>query len=310
VDDEQQREWREEVARAGLDVTPVLDRRYFRSIYFREPGGVLFEIATDSPGFAIDEDPERLGEELKLPPWLESRRRVLEEVLPPLKPPRVDQEAGPEERKLGFEHRFVAGGDVGTSPTLLLLHGTGGDETDLIPLGDELAPGVNLLSPRGKVLEDGMPRFFRRLAEGVFDEEDLKFRTGELADFVEEASGRYGFDPRNIFAVGFSNGANIAGSLLLSNPGLLRGAVLFRPMVPFVPETMPDLSGKPVLIGAGTQDQLIPREDTEGLADLLREAGAEVELRWQPSGHGLEYEEVDAAKGWLGRVLKGRKGAA
>jgi phospholipase/carboxylesterase/glyoxalase family protein len=173
---------------------------------------------------------------------------------------------------------------VGTSPTLLLLHGTGGDETDLIPLGDELASGVNLLSPRGKVLEHGMPRFFRRLAEGVFDEEDLKLRTGELADFIEEASGRYGFDPGNIFAVGFSNGANIAGSLLLSNPGLLRGAVLFRPMVPL--------------------------GDTERLAELLREAGAEVELRWQPGGHGLEYEEVDAAKGWLGRVLEGRKGAA
>ena len=310
ADEKQQREWREEVARAGLDVTPVLDRQYFRSIYFREPGGVLFEIATDPPGFAIDEDPERLGEDLKLPPWLESRRRVLEEVLPPLKPPRLDQEAPPEERKLGFEHRFIAGEDVGTSPTLLLLHGTGGDETDLIPLGDELASGVNLLSPRGKVLEHGMPRFFRRLAEGVFDEEDLKFRTGELADFTEEASGRYGFDPGNIFAVGFSNGANIAGSLLLSNPGLLRGAVLFRPMVPFVPETTPDLSGKPVFIGAGTRDQLVPREDTERLAELLREAGAEVELRWQPGGHGLEYEEVDAAKGWLGRVLEERKGAA
>jgi phospholipase/carboxylesterase/glyoxalase family protein len=211
--------------------------------------------------------------------------------------------------ELGFTHRFVPGED-GYGATLLLLHGTGGDENDLLPLGKELAPGVAILSPRGKVSEHGMPRFFRRLAEGVFDEEDLKLRTRELASFVEEASGRYRLDPGRVFAVGFSNGANIAASLLLSNPGLLRGAVLFRPMVPFEPEEPPDLSGVPIFVGAGEMDQIVPRENTERLVELLKEAGAEVSLRWQPGGHGLEMDEVQEARGWLGRVLEGQEGAA
>jgi glyoxalase family protein len=299
--EEEQLEWRREIAGRGLDVTPVLDRNYFRSIYFREPGGVLFEIATDSPGFAVDEDPEHLGEELKLPPSLERRRRQLEEVLPPL---RLSRSGEPvvEQKKLDFEHRFVPGRDE-SAPTILLLHGTGGDENDLIPLGSELAPRANLLSPRGKVLEHGMPRFFRRLAEGVFDEEDLKFRTEELAGFVEEAAGRYGLDPNNLFAVGFSNGANIAASLLLMRPGLLSGAVLFRPMVPFEPEELPDLSGVPVYLGAGEMDQIVPRENTGRLAELLERAGAEVSLNWRPGGHGLEMAEVREAREWLSRKM-------
>jgi phospholipase/carboxylesterase len=211
--------------------------------------------------------------------------------------------------ELGFTHRFVPGED-GSGTTLLLLHGTGGDENDLLPLGKELASGAAILSPRGRVSEHGMPRFFRRLAEGVFDEEDLKLRTRELAGFVEEASGRYGFDPGGVFAVGFSNGANIAASLLFSNPGLLRGAVLFRPMVPFEPEELPDLSGIPVFVGAGEMDQIVPRGDTERLSELLKEAGAEVSLRWQPGGHSLEMNEVGEAREWLGGAIKGQEGAA
>src|SRR5437588_9417037 len=147
-----------------------------------------------------------------------------------------------------FIHEFVPGS---SERTLLLLHGTGGNERDLIPLGHELDPGAALLSPRGKVLEHGMPRFFRRLAEGVFDLEDLTRRTHELADFVADAATRYGFDPRNVIAVGFSNGANIAASLLLLRPETLAAAVLFRPMIPLVPETLPDLSRVPVFIAAG-----------------------------------------------------------
>jgi predicted esterase len=211
--------------------------------------------------------------------------------------------------ELGFTHRFVPGEDS-SGMTLLLLHGTGADENDLLPLGKELAPGAAILSPRGRVLEYGMPRFFKRLAEGVFDEEDLKLRTRELAAFVEGASGRYGFDPGRVFAVGFSNGANIAASLLLSNPGLLHGAILFRPMVPFEPAELPGLSGIPVFIGAGEVDRIVPRENTERLAELLREAGAEVSLRWQPGGHGLEMNEVGEAKKWLGLVLEDQEGAA
>ena len=146
---------------------------------------------------------------------------------------------------LGFAHRFLPGEDD-SGVTLLVLHGTGGTEDDLIPLARELAPTAAILSPRGKVSEFGAPRFFRRLAEGVFDHEDLVFRTHELAEFVEAASEEYGFDRDKLVATGYSNGANIAGSLILLHPGLLRAAVLFRAMVPFEPEVMPDLSRMPV----------------------------------------------------------------
>jgi phospholipase/carboxylesterase/glyoxalase family protein len=206
------------------------------------------------------------------------------------------------EELAGFKHRFAAGnGQEG--PTLLLLHGTGGNENDLLPLGRELLPGANLLSPRGKVLEHGMPRFFRRLAEGVFDEEDLKLRTEELTGFVEEASERYGFDPGELFAVGFSNGANIAASLLLSRPEALRGAVLLRPMVPFEPEEAPDLSGVSIFVAAGELDHLVPKENTARLVELLRDAAAEIQVRWQPTGHGLMREEIEEAKRWLSQAV-------
>ncbi len=199
---------------------------------------------------------------------------------------------------LNFVHRFVpAEGDE--VPTLLLLHGTGGDEDDLIPVGSKLDEQAALLSPRGKVLENGAPRFFRRHAEGVFDHEDLVNRTHELAEFVEKAASEYGLDPGRIFAVGFSNGANIAGSLLLLHPGLLAGAILLRPMVPFEPDTPPDLSGTQVYLAAGLEDQIVPPESAEHLAELLREAGAEVTLDWQPGGHSLGNAEIEAARDWL-----------
>jgi len=203
---------------------------------------------------------------------------------------------------LGFAHRFLPGED-GSGVTLLVLHGTGGNEEDLIPLGRELAPGAAILSPRGKVLEFGAPRFFRRLAEGVFDHEDLVFRTHELAEFVEAASEEYGFDRSKLVAAGYSNGANIAGSLILLHPGLLRAAVLFRAMVPFEPEVTPDLSGIPVFMASGRRDQMIPPDNSQRLADILGEAGADVDLRWRDTGHGLTYEEVAEAKEWLAGSL-------
>jgi phospholipase/carboxylesterase len=202
----------------------------------------------------------------------------------------------------GFVHRFDPAKEPG-APTLLLLHGTGGDENDLLPLGRMLDERAALLSPRGKVLENGMPRFFRRLSMGVFDEEDLVNRTHELASFVEEAASEYGLDPKRLFAVGFSNGANIAASLLLLHPGLLAGAVLLRAMTPFELETLPDLSGTPVYLAAGRSDQMIPPESTERLAELLREAGAKVTLDWQPGGHGIGRAEVEAARDWLAGVI-------
>ena len=201
---------------------------------------------------------------------------------------------------LSFVYRFEPGDESGV--TLLLLHGTGGDENDLIPLGGEILRGAALLSPRGKTLEHGAPRFFRRLAEGVFDHEDLVLRTHELAGFVEAATEKYALDPSKLIAVGYSNGANIAASLTLLHPGLLRAAIMFRAMVPFEPEATPDLAGMPVFIAAGRRDQMIPPDNTERLAETLREAGADVDLRWRNIGHGLTYEEAAEAKEWLSRI--------
>jgi len=209
---------------------------------------------------------------------------------------------------LGFVHCYLPGENE-SGPTLLLLHGTGGNEEDLIPLGQELAPGAAVLSPRGKVSEYGAPRFFRRLAEGVFDHEDLLFRTHELAEFVEAASEEYGLDPSKVVAVGYSNGANVAASMILLHPGLLRAAVLFRAMVPFEPDVTPDLSGMPVFLAAGRMDRMLPPDNTQRLADILDEASADVDLRWRDTGHPLTYEEVGEAKEWLSEVLPKLSGA-
>ncbi len=195
-----------------------------------------------------------------------------------------------------FIHEFVPG----TSHwTLLLLHGTGGNERDLIPLGRELDPNASLLSPRGKILENGMPRFFRRLAEGVFDLEDLKTRTNELADFVDAAMRHYELAADHIVGVGYSNGANIAASILLLRPKIMHAAILFRAMLPLVPDKLPDLSSVRVWIGAGDQDPIIPTSETQRLIELLRHAGADVTIRFSNAGHGLTSVEVDTAGQWL-----------
>src|SRR5918994_5591346 len=199
---------------------------------------------------------------------------------------------------LGFVHRFLPGAPE--RPVLLLLHGTGGDENDLLPLGEALVPGAARLSPRGKVLENGMPRFFRRLAEGVFDLDDLRKRTHELADFVEAADAAYGLNGRKPIAVGLSNGANIAASMLLLRPGTLGGALLLRPMVPLVPETLPDLGGVPVQINAGQVDPLVPPPQSEALAKLLTNAGARVKLHWIVGGHAVTREDLEAGREWFG----------
>jgi predicted esterase len=199
-------------------------------------------------------------------------------------------------RQPDFIHEFVPGG---SGRTLLLLHGTGGNEHDLIPLGRELDPNAALLSPRGKVLENGMPRFFRRLGEGVFDVEDLKQRTNELADFITVAAAQYNLATNEIIAVGYSNGANIAASMLLLRPEILHAAVLFRAMVPLEPADPPNLSPVRVWIGAGNQDPIIPTSETQRLVDLLRGAGADVTIRFFNAGHGLTNGEVEAAGQWL-----------
>src|SRR6188474_3020272 len=198
-----------------------------------------------------------------------------------------------------FIHDFVPGN---SNRTLLLLHGTGGNERDLIALGRELDPNAALLSPRGKVLENGMPRFFRRLAEGVFDLEDLKYRANELADFVVAAGKHYGFTSDNVVAVGYSNGANIAASMLLLRPEIMHAAILFRAMVPLVPDRLPDLSSVRVWIGAGDQDPIMPASEAQRLVELLRRAGADVTIRFANAGHGLTNNDLEAARHWLGEL--------
>jgi predicted esterase len=195
-------------------------------------------------------------------------------------------------------HRFERGTDP-ARPVMLVLHGTGGDEHDLIPLARTIDPAAPILSPRGRVIENGMPRFFRRLAEGVFDEADLRVRTAELAEFIGAAAQHYGFDPARVVAVGYSNGANIAASLLLAGTNALAGAVLLRPMVPFEPAVLPDLRGRSILVSASRRDPIVPPVLTERLADLLTSAGADVTTAWWPSGHGLSQQEIEAAREWL-----------
>ena len=201
----------------------------------------------------------------------------------------------------GFDYVFAPGRDedAGSDRTLLLLHGTGGDEYDLLGLGRALAPGAALLSPRGRVLEGRLNRFFHRLAEGVFDVEDVKRRAFELADFVGAAAMEYGFDPAKVDAAGFSNGANIAAALLLLRPGVVTSAALFAAMRPLQPDSAANLAGTSVFLGAGRIDPIAPPEETDRLADLLRRAGADVEVYYHAGGHQLTPPEVDAASQWL-----------
>lgn len=210
---------------------------------------------------------------------------------------------------LGFVHVLVPA-QKSTSPTLLMLHGTGGDERELLPLGRELWPGAALLGVRGKVLENGMPRFFRRIAEGVFDVEDLKSRTDELAHFIDTASERYAFSKKRLIAVGYSNGANIAASLILLHPHYLAAAVLFRPMVPFVPDLTRDLSHLSVFIGAGRWDPIVPAGQVEELGAIFESGGADLTISWHQGGHELGDDDIHAAKTWLSKETVRKKVAA
>lgn len=200
--------------------------------------------------------------------------------------------------ELSMKHVYREGSNP-SAPTILLLHGTGGTETDLLPLAELVSPESNVLGVRGNVSEHGMPRFFRRLAEGVFDMEDLIFRTRELHEFLDEAAEHYGFDRRNIVAIGYSNGANIAGSLLFHYADSLRGAILHHPMVPLRDAVLPDLAGAPVFIAAGKNDPMCAPQESEELEELLTGAGANVKMHWENNGHQLSRNEVIAAAAWF-----------
>jgi phospholipase/carboxylesterase len=201
-----------------------------------------------------------------------------------------------------MKHIYHKGLDA-SKPTLFLLHGTGGNETDLLPLAGMIDKDASVLSVRGNVLENGMPRFFRRLAEGVFDEEDLIYRTKELNQFLEEASVKYGFDRDNIVAIGYSNGANIAASLLFHHKNSLKAAILHHPMVPRRGIELPDLTGTSVFLSAGKNDPICPAEESIDLQTLLQNANASVELHWENSGHQLTLDEVEAASNWYKSIF-------
>ncbi len=194
---------------------------------------------------------------------------------------------------------YFSKGEDELAPTLFMLHGTGGTEMNLVPIAERISPGSSVLSVRGNVLENGMPRFFKRLSEGVFDEEDLKYRTEELREFIDEAADKYGFDRHNVLAIGYSNGANIAGSLLFHYENVLAGAILLHPMVPIRDIQLPEMPNLPVFIGAGRNDPICPPEETEELAEMLADKNADVTLHWENYGHQLTYAEIDAAANWF-----------
>ena len=204
----------------------------------------------------------------------------------------------------GFIHRFIPSPAGRQDLALLLLHGTGGNEDDLLDLGRQLSPDAALISPRGKVLENGAPRFFRRLAEGVFDVEDVRIRAGELADFVECARKEYLAEGARVVAVGYSNGANIAATTMLLHPGRIHAAALFRAMVVLEPSPLPDLSGSAVLISSGVLDPIVPDSHVTRLADIFRRAGASVAVKRQQASHGLVQSDIFDCRDWLAGIVQ------
>ena len=203
------------------------------------------------------------------------------------------------EKDLGFIHRLLPAKESASGETLIVLHGTGGDENDLIGIGQAVAPGAAILSPRGNVLENGAPRFFKRLAEGIFDPKEVRSRAEELARFIRAAISRYNLDSSRVHALGYSNGANIASTVMFIEPGLLQSAVLFRPMLVFEPEKQNDLSGSGVFVSAGRMDPIVPVSSVERLAELFEASHAEVTLKWQLVGHNLVPSEVREAADWF-----------
>jgi predicted esterase/catechol 2,3-dioxygenase-like lactoylglutathione lyase family enzyme len=300
--DDQQARWQQSLHRAGFGVTAVRERDYFRSIYFRERGGVLFEIATDGPGFTIDETPDTLGTTLRLPKMYESQRAQIVAHLPPVSlssPPAARK--GPDPVR-AYHHAFIPARMPRTDGRwVLLLHGTGGDEQDLLPLGEKLLPGAAMLSPRGDVNENGQNRFFKRFAEGVFDLADVQRAAAKLAAWIDAAVKKYGLDPALGTIVGFSNGANVAAAMLLTRPTELKEAVLIRSMVTLERSPGVSLGGSRVLILSGTTDPIVPVENSRRLAGQFRAAGADVQHVELPVGHTLAPGDLAAATAFVQR---------
>jgi predicted esterase/catechol 2,3-dioxygenase-like lactoylglutathione lyase family enzyme len=286
-DSREQQAWRQRLGQHGLAVTDIRDRKYFQSIYFQEPGGVLFEIATDPPGFTVDEDPHHLGTTLKLPAQHEPLRSRIESQLPDLS-------------DMNWRHIFEPGHpEAKPVNTIVAMHGTGGNEHDLIPVVRQISPSAPIISPRGAVLENGMPRFFRRSAEGVFDESDVRRNAHGLSDFLAEASLRYGQTDNHFIALGYSNGANMAAAIMLLRPDVFSAAILFRPMMPLEVDRLPDLTCKSIFIATGRFDRVIPPSGSRRLIRALKKAGASVEWMETAAGHEITPADIEAARAWM-----------
>lgn len=282
-----------EFARLNSSPTNLHDRKYFTSLYVREPGGTLFELATDGPGFTIDEPQERLGETLFTPPREADRSGDLAVMLPQFALP---GEARMPRRDLPFIHRFFTPEDPDGS-TLVLLHGTGGGEADLMPLAHRIAPRATLLGVRGRSLEDGSVRWFRRLGVKGFDQDDIRSEAEAFAAFVDGAVAGYGLDPARMTFLGYSNGANFAAAMMGLQPGLIRRAILLRavPVLDTLPEA--DLTGTKVLTVAGVDDPFGQRGPD--LDAWLVQSGAAVDTRTVDAGHQLVPADATLAAGWL-----------
>ena len=285
--DASQLQWQSILRKSGMGVTDVRDRKYFRSIYFHIPAGVLFEIATDPPGFSIDESAHELGSSLQLPAQYEPMRSEIEQWLPRL-------------RSEPFRYVFEKGSDSDDDDrTIVTLHGTGGNENDLTGIAGKVSTASAILSPRGQVLENGMPRFFRRIAANVFDEDDVVRRANELSDFILASADKYDRNPDRLTALGYSNGANIAAAVILLRPEVFSCAVLIRPLLPLQDPPLPDLNGHKILVLKGKHDAIIPSASTDRLVKTFERAGADVTTREMDAGHEITARDVDAISEWL-----------
>ncbi|TPL03653.1 ring-cleaving dioxygenase [Mesorhizobium sp. B2-4-14] len=285
---------REQLSRLNSSPTNVHDRRYFTSLYVREPAGTLLEVATDGPGFTVDETAEQLGTTLMLPPADKDRADDLRIMLPQFALP---GEARLPRRDLPFVHRFHTPENPDGS-TIILLHGSGGTEADLMPLAHRVAPRATLLGVRGRSHEEGSARWFRRMTATTFDQADIQAEAEAFAAFVEGAITGYGLESGRISFLGFSNGANFAAAMIGLQPGVIRRAILLRSMA--VLETLPtaDLGNVGVLMVSGSRD---PLGDGSRLADWLAASGATLDMRVVEAAHELTPEDTVVAQEWFGR---------